>query len=135
MATSTASDVITATMRKLNLISEVETPSSEQAAAGLLLLNKMMHGFSRKGIRYAHTDLTATATINMPDDLIDDLEWMLARRMADDGYGVALSPQQVELAAKAKQTLQSAYFLRRASPVDVALRPRRYGVFSFTRGV
>lgn len=134
MASSSASDVITATMRKLNLISEVETMSSEQAAAGLALLNKMMHGFSRKGIRYAHTDLALTGTVNMPDDLIDDLEWMLARRMADDGYGVMLSPLQLALTTNAKQTLQAAYFLRRTSPVDTALRVRRLGSFNFTRG-
>lgn len=135
MASSTANDVITSTMRKLNLISEVEEPSAEQASAGLKLLNKMMHGFSRKGIHYAHTDLTATATVNMPDDLIEDLEWMLARRMADDGYGVQLTPQQLGLTMTAKQTLQAAYFVRRASPVDRALRIRRVNGANFTRGI
>lgn len=134
MASATASDVITGAMRKLNLLSEVETLSAAQQSAGLKLLNAMMHGFSRKGIRYAHTDLTATATVNMPDDVINDLEWMLARQMADDGYGVALTPQQAVLTQSAKTTLQAAYFMRRASPVDSAIRMRGYGGYNFTRG-
>jgi hypothetical protein len=134
MASSTANDVVTAALKKLNLISEVETPSAAQAADGLSLLNKMMHGFSRKGIRYAHSDLTGTQTVNMPDDLIDDLEWTLARRMADAGYGVALTQQQAALMSQAHTTLQAAYFMRRASPVDSALRPRGYGGYNFTRG-
>lgn len=133
MASATAQDVITAALKRLNLISEVETPSAAQAADGLVSLNEMMHGFSRKGIAYAHSDLALADTVNMPDDLIDDLKWMLARTLADQGYGVALTPQQLGMTMMAKRALQAAYFVRRASPVDPALTPTR-GSFNFTRG-
>lgn len=131
MASVTAQDVITAALRRLNVLSEVETMSSEQASQGLTALNEMMHGFSRKGIAYAHSDLGLTTKVNMPDDLIDDLKWMLARKLADDGYGVILSPQQLGMMMMAKRALQAAYFLARRSPVDRALRPRGPGGYNF----
>lgn len=134
MASQTAAEVITGAMRRLNLISEVETISAAQMANGLVSLNEMMHGFSRRGIAYAHSDLAQTDTVNMPDDLIDDLKWMLARKLADEGYGVAITPQQGGMMMMSKRALQAAYFMRRTSPVDPALRARRLGSFSFTRG-
>ena len=133
MASATANDVIGKALQRLNLISEVETMSSEQAADGLVALNEMMHGFNSQGIAYAHADLGATDTVNMHDGLIDSLKWMLARKLADDGYGVVLSPQQLGSMMMAKRTLQAAYFLRRPSPVDTAIRPRGYGGYNFTR--
>lgn len=133
MASATAQQVITAAMKRLNLISEVETMSAAQAADGLVLLNEMMHGFNRKGIAYSHADLGLTDTVNMPDDLIDDLKWMLVRTLADQGYGAALSPQQLGMTMMAKRSLQAAYFVRRPSPVDSALRVRWYGSYNFTR--
>lgn len=131
MASATAQDVITGAMRRLNLISEVETMSSEQASAGLVSLNEMMHAFSRKGIGYAHSDLTLAATVNMPDDLIDDLKWVFARKLADEGHGVTLTPQQLGSMLMARRALQSAYHMPRRAPVDPALRPRR-GSYNFT---
>jgi hypothetical protein len=133
MASATASDVISKALQRLNLISEVETMSSEQAADGLIALNEMMHGFSSQGIAYAHSDLALTDTVNMHDGLIDSLKWMLARKLADDGYGVVLSPQQLGMMMMAKRALQAAYFLRRVAPVDRALRSRGVGGYNFTR--
>lgn len=134
MASATAQDVITGAMRRLNLISEVETMSAEQAAAGLTMLNEMMHGFSRQGIAYAHADLGLTTTVNMDDSLIDSLKWMLARKMADDGNGVVLSPQQLGMTMMAKRTLQSAYYMARRAPVDSAIRARGLGGYNFRTG-
>jgi len=134
MASQTAQDVITGALRRLNLISEVETMSAAQASAGLISLNEMMHGFNRKGIAYAHADLGLTDTVNMPDDLIDSLKWVLARKLADDGYGAVLSMQQMAQMVAAFNTLQSAYFMVRRSPVDSAIRARGSGGFNFTRG-
>ena len=133
MASQTASDVITGAHRRLNLISEVEELSAAALAAGLVSLNEMMHGFATKGIAYAHSDLGATDPVNMHDGLIDSLKWVFARKLADEGYGVALTAQQLVPMANAFSTLQAAYFMRRRSPVDAALRPGGGG-FNFTTG-
>lgn len=132
MASATANDVISGALRMLNLISEVETMSSEQAASGLTALNEMMHGFSRKGIAYAHADLAATDTVNMPDDLIGDLKRLFTERLADEGNEVTLTAQQLRAIAASRRTLQSAYFLARRSPVDTAIRVRGPGGYNFT---
>lgn len=132
MASVTANDIVIAVLRRLNLISEVETPSAEQASNGLTALNEMMHGFSRRGIAYAHTDLGGTDTVNMPDDLIGDLKWLMAERLADDGYEVTLKPQQMKAIHAARRALQAAYYLQRNAPVDTAIRPRGYGGYNFT---
>ena len=132
MASQTANEVITGALRRLNLISEVETMSSERAATGLVALNELMHSFSSMGIAYAHSDLALTDTVNMHDGLIDGLKWLLARKLADDGDAVALSPTQLGSTMMAKRTLQSAYYLARRSPVDRALLPRGPGSYNFS---
>src|SRR5690242_21349804 len=48
----------------------------------LQLLNDMMHGFNGKGIQYAHVDLTASDTVNVPDELIRPLILVFCKELA-----------------------------------------------------
>jgi hypothetical protein len=95
-------------MRRLKQIAGEETMTAAELADGLVTMNGLMHGFRTKGIHYAHTDLTATATVNMPDELIDSLTWLIAEGLAPE-YGYAFSPKEELQILAALQALQAGY--------------------------
>lgn len=127
-----ANDIITAAFRRLGILQDEQEMSDADAANGLTKLNDMMHGFGPMGIKYAHTTLALTDAINMPDELIDSLKWMMADDLVDD-YGVQLTPRQELRIVNAKNQLQAAYWVQPPADTDPMLRPppRR---FDITRG-
>lgn len=134
MATQTALQVLTRAMRRIKVLASSEAMGSDDLADGLVTLNGMMHGLATRGAYYAHVDLAATSTVNMPDEMIDSLVWLAAEALAPD-YGYAFTPKEETQILGALQALQAGYKMTRPAPAPRGLlrnMPGRY--FSMDRG-
>lgn len=131
---ATANDIINRAASRVNMLAGGEALSATDAANLLQLLNDMMAGFGPMGIRYVHTaTLTATATVNMPDEQIRNLILMFCSEVADE-FGLAISAKLAEAINQAKLELQAAYLHINPAVPDRALRVRRPGFYDFARG-
>lgn len=121
MATATANDVITAALKRLSVIEYDETPDAAQAADGLTMLNQFMHGLRQHGVAYAHRDLAATDTVNMPDDCIEPLIMAFAEKLEAE-YMVPADPRRTMAMRDARRTLQAAFLVAPNATPEPALR-------------
>ena len=130
MATRTARQTITDAFHRMALISEDEAVTADQMSRALVVLNDMMNGFGAEGIQYVHTDLAVDDTLNVPDELVRSVMWMLLTELADE-YGKVLDPPQQLNVDRARGALQAYYFAIPVAQLDdgVAdrLRFRAYG--------
>lgn len=134
MASQTANQILTRALRRLKVLAAEATMSAADLADGLVTMNGAMHGFGPKGIAYAHiADLASADTVNMPDELIDSLVWMIADALAPE-YEVVLSERDLVALVDAKNMLQAAYHIQPPAGSEPMLRPRFYGRFSIERG-
>jgi hypothetical protein len=134
MASKTARTVILEAFQDLDIVADEESMTAAQAATGLRKLNDLMSGFESEGIRYAHTDLASLDTVvNVPDGQLRNLGLMLQRDLAGQ-YSVPLSPDDRDAIARAKTALQAFYFVPITAAPELAIRPRVYGRFNFSRG-
>jgi hypothetical protein len=134
MSSRTARDVITYAMQDLGIVADQEAMTDTQGNYGLRKLNDLLAGFESEGIRYAHTDLASLDTVvNVPDGQLRNVGLMLQRELAGT-YGVSLSPDDQLAIQRAMTALQAYYYVPIASAPELALRPRRFGRFSFSQG-
>jgi hypothetical protein len=122
MASQTAQQILTRALRRLKILAAEEVMDAAQLADGLVTMNGAMHGFGPDGIYYVHADLAATDTVNMPDELIDSLVWMIAYALAPE-YGYAFSEGESVALINAKNKLQAAYWVQPPADTDPLLRP------------
>jgi hypothetical protein len=122
MASQTANQVLTRAMRRLKVLAGEEAMTSAELADGLVTMNGVMHGFGPNGIKYVHTDLASTDTVNMPDELIDSLVWMIAYALAPD-YGYTFNEAESIALLNAKNMLQAAYWVQPPAETEPSLRP------------
>lgn len=90
-------------LREINVIGETDTPSAEQGAYGLRVMNDLLESWTMSGINlgyFAQTDTTATCPI--PDWAKMGVLSAVAIAMAPN-YGATVSP---ELGAKAQSGYQ-----------------------------
>lgn len=133
MAALTSNDVITRAFSRTNILAAEEVVNASDSVDALTELNLMMAGFQAMGINYAHTDLLATDTVNVPDQMLDSLIWMFADILANN-YGMPLDPSDMKRIDAAKGALQAYYYVPQRAVIDAAVRSRRIGRFDFTRG-
>jgi hypothetical protein len=135
MSTATANDIINRAGRRLNILAGEEEWTGAEAADNLQLLNDMMHGFNGKGIQYAHVDLAAADTVNMPDELIRPLILVFCKELAID-YGEQIDPMTMGEITDAENQLKNYYLSIPPSATDRGLirRVNNIGPFSITRG-
>ncbi len=129
MASQTALQVITRAMRRIKKLAAEETMDASDLADGLVTMNGVMHGFGPRGIYYVHSDLVATTTVNMPDELIDSLVWMIADALAPE-YGYEFTARDQGSIIDAKNMLQAAYWVQPPADTEPSLRswPARYSI-------
>lgn len=127
---ATASDIISDAGRRAGILAGEEAWPAADMADALTRLNDMMHGFGPLGIKYAHTTLALTTTVNIPDELIDSLKWMMVGALADGDYDVQLSPKKEGQIVNAKNQLQAAYWVQPPADTEPVLRapPGRYDI-------
>lgn len=134
MASKTARSVISDALLDLGVIADEESMSAAQGVYGLRKLNELLHGFESEGIRYTHTDLASLdTTVNIPDGQLRNLGWLLQRDIAS-AYGAAFSAEDQMEIDRARSALQAFYYMPVEAAPDLALRPRVYGRFNFSRG-
>ncbi len=93
----TVLELITGSLRKLNVINEIETPSAEQGAKCLEALNDMLEQWEEDDIKLQYYRQSATsATFPCADYTIAGVRAALAIRVAGD-FGATVS---TELAAE-----------------------------------
>lgn len=134
MASQTALQVLNRAMRRIKVLAGEEALAAAEMVDGLVTMNGTMQGFSLRGIKYAHSDLAATDTVNMPDEQIDSLVWLIAEALAPE-YGYEFTSQEAVHVVGALRQLQAAYYVPAPAVPDIGLRRARYGWFNFTRGV
>lgn len=133
MATQTARQVLLRAFRRLKLIEGEEPMTAAELADGLVTMNGAMFGFGPKGIHYAHVDLAAADTVNLPDEQISNLVWMIAEALAPE-YGYAFTPDEKLALIGARQELQAAYKYIPPMPAPRGLLRNRPGCFNMQRG-
>lgn len=134
MASATANDVITRALRRIKVLAGEEAATGAEGADALTALNAMLHGFGPRGIGYAHSDLAATDTLNVPDEQVRNVTLLLARDLAMD-YGYPLDPDMKIEILRAEQELQAAYTVVPPASTDRGILRRRTGYpFNIVRG-
>jgi len=134
MATMTARDVINRAATRAHTRAGEEALTAAEMVDALSDLNLLMHSFQGKGISYAHTDLAASDTVNMPDQMLDNLVWLATEMLATGDYGLPIDPIPATRIGDARQALQAFYSVEQRAVIDHALRNRRFAGFNFTRG-
>lgn len=134
MASTTARNLLERSYRRLGILADEEAMTATQGSYGLTTLNDLMHGFDSEGIRYAHADLAnLDAVINVPDGQIRNVMLMMCRELASE-YSVPIDVTFAGEIMRAKSALQAFYFVPITAAPELAIRPRVYGRFNFSRG-
>lgn len=135
MATRTARQVITDCFHRMALISEDEAITADQLSRALPVMNDMMNGFGAEGIQYVHTDLAVDDTVNVPDELIRSLTFMLMDDLADE-YGKVLTAGQEQVVDRARGALQAYYFSIPVAQLDDGVASRtRFGYYGNIKSI
>ncbi|MFM2150260.1 MAG: tail accessory factor [Pseudomonadota bacterium] len=120
---TTARDIITRSLRELGIVDAIETPSSEDAAAALDVLNDMVAAWELDAIPLGLATLTLNTDLAVPASHMEALRSNLTARLAAV-FGVQPPALAVEQASRGYRNLQAAYARRRLLSADPALRWR-----------
>ena len=129
----TANEVLTDAMRTLKLLASEESMTSAELVDGLRRMNNLMHGFGPRGIAYAHTTLSSTTVVNVPDELVGSLIWLVAEALAPE-HGYTFTPDERNEITRAENALQAAYHIQPPAQSEPMLRGHRLGYSDITRG-
>lgn len=129
---ATANDVLTKAFRRIKVLAGEETLDSADAVDGLSTMNDLMFGFGPKGVSYVHSALIGTTVVNVPDEQIANLVWLVAESIAPD-YGYAFTPGEQAKIISAWNEMQAAYHLQPEAVPEPMLRRRRFGGRDITR--
>lgn len=130
---ATANDIINRSMRRIGVLADEEALSAGAMTNALAAFNDMLHGFGPMGIQYAHVTLTATDTVNVPDEQLRNVMILFCKDQADE-YQMPISQSLASDINRALLELQAAYLVINPAVPDRALRSRRTGNFDFVRG-
>lgn len=111
--TMTSAQIVTASMRRLTLLTPDESPTANQAASGLSALNAMYAGLTADGIN-------VTPDLPLAVAYEEGLVAMLAVRLAED-YGKTPGPILAMDAQRGRSRLEAAYIVAPATTFDSAL--------------
>lgn len=122
---ATATDIINRAGKRATVLADEGTFTASEAVDALQIMNDMMHGFGPMGIYYAHATLSATDTVNMPDEQLRNLVLMLSKELAIE-FGLGIDPGLALEIENARAQLQAAYWMQRPGITDPMLLPRRF---------
>lgn len=122
MASQTARQIIESAARRAQILQAEESLTAAEGVDCLRILNQMMHAFPTKGIKYAHTDLAYTDTVNVPDQMEQALILMLANDLADE-FGLTIGQKLAGDIDDARRALQAHYHVPKRAVTDPLLWP------------
>lgn len=129
---ATARDVLTKAFRRMKILAGSEPLSADDAVDGLSTMNDLMAGFGPKGVAYVHSTLTLTTVVNVPDEQIANLVWLVAESLAPD-YGYEFTPGEQAKIVSAWNEMQAAYHLQPEATPEPMLRHRPFSSRDITR--
>lgn len=132
MASRTARQVIETAARRAQILAAEESITASEAVDWLLLFNQMLHAFPTKGIKYAHTDLALTDTVNVPDQMLRAVTLMLVSELADDA-GLTIGEKLASDIDDARRALQAFYKVPVRAVTDPALQYWPAGTWDLDR--
>lgn len=118
-------ELATYALLKVNVIDENSSPSAEQGATALNVLNDLMANMSADGVKlgwYPQTNLAATSPLQNQD--IGPIKYMLAAALAAH-YGITLGELLIAEIAAAETRLKKRAL--RYSEADMSELPRPQG--------
>lgn len=115
----TARDIVTRALRMLGVLAAGETPSAEDADAGLLALNGMVASLVMSRAP-SFAEMTLDTSIPYPRQFDEALASMLAIRLASE-YGQQVAPAVASMAERGEQQLRAYYASEALLVVDSGL--------------
>jgi hypothetical protein len=129
-----ARDLITRSMRRINVLARGEVATAEEAEDGLVTLNELLHSWETDGIHIGHTDLALDSEIELPDSHIRGLRLLLAMELASE-FEKVIDNVTIAQADRAKRQLIAEYMVVPDAKFDRSLldfqanrRRRRYNI-------
>jgi hypothetical protein len=121
---ATANEIIRRALRVAKVLGAGQTPSGEDIADCLTILNQMLYSWGRQGVNFNLATLVDSDTLNVPDDALMGITYSLAATLSPE-YGVNVDPYVAAVADSEFRRLQRdmAYI----PVVDLAL-PRESSV-------
>jgi hypothetical protein len=93
--TTTVLDLITDSLRYMNILDQIQSPSAEQGNTALTVLNDLMADMEADGIRLGWYPQTSMgAVVPLQDCDIRGVKWCLASELAGY-YGIPLTERQL----------------------------------------
>lgn len=120
MAT-TARDIVTAAMRRAQILQKGEDAPAEDAAEALGQLNRMMHGWKAYGADIEHTDLTLSDDFTLSAEFHEGAEFLLASRIAINNGRPAPTADGFDV-DNWWRALQAAYWTKAKLGIDSGLK-------------
>jgi hypothetical protein len=117
---TTASEICTAALRRANVVGKGDTPSADDSAEALGMLNRMMHAWKLRNVDVSHADYELTSTFALDPEYEEATVFLLAKEIALE-YQQQISPYVYECADRGWRLLQAGYFPIVKSTVDGAL--------------
>ncbi len=130
---ATPNDIITRASRRIGILAGEEALTAAEMADSLQIMNDMMAGFGPRGIEYVHVPLALTDTVNVPDEQISNLTYMLCEELSLE-FQITLGPLIAERITGAKLELQAGFLVINPAVPDRAIRRRRLGWYSWNNG-
>ena len=133
---ATAIDIVTRSLRLVNILEAGETASAEDAVDGVKSLNEMVNGWENSGIHIGWSNVAQSEELLVHDKFLEGIRYNLALRMAAEYDGID-APQAVMAIAVASfkafqmntlefdddmetdRALHPRYFTRRVGAYDV----------------
>lgn len=126
----TNSELIRDALGLIAVLSEVETPSAEQGAHALRILNQMMEQWEEEGVNLQYHAQTSTAdTFPCPPYCEAGVAASLAIRLAPS-YGATVSPELGVQADMTYQTILRKSINKTMEPADLSHLPLGEGRFA-----
>lgn len=125
--TITAIEMVTDSLRTVNVIDQNQAPEAEMGVAGLRTLNQMMGQWDRDGIRLGWTvvaDLADTLPLDFQDERA--VKFNLAIELAGE-YGIEPLPRVQTVADQTYAALAKAHRLTVESSLELLPSPSAYG--------
>ena len=93
---ATVRDVVTAALYRLNIPGIGDDPSPEDADRALIGLNRMLHGWTARGLNYTHTDVALSDDFPLADQYIAGTVHLLTAEIAPEFSMRDPDPRQTE---------------------------------------
>jgi len=133
VASATAAEIIERAQRRINVLAAQEAINANEMTDSLQILNDMMFNFPARGIQYVHTELAQGDTVNVPDQQVRNVMFLLCDDLADE-FGMPISQDLRSDIMRAEQQLQAFYFVPVPAKIGRGLLRWRWGLFNITKG-